>query len=683
MLNLLTREASFERGGEDSNGDYTVNLAMASEMPYERWFGIEVLQVSDKSVRLDRLNDSAAVLFNHDWDRLLGVHVKGTTKAGSDKVLRGQVRLQGSTQEGRDAIALVKSGILTKSSVGYRVHSLVEKTKTKSGEPLERTISGATFERICGDLQARGMQSHEHFTRELDAVAGHIDRAADELPTYIVIDWEPHENSLVTVPADPTVGVGRSARALEPPQPLPAPSATRSQRMDDTANSASANADANVTLVRGEAPKSPSGVELNAMRSRAIENICKANQIDDGIRNLWISSGASLESVSDELLRIMEDRGKSRPTSVAKLDLTANETNQFSITRAIAACADGNWSKAGFEAECSREIASRLQKVPDPKKFYIPYDVQHRTIDGRAINSQQRALAGVGNAPRLQTRDVTVGTTTAGGFLVQSVNQSFIELLRNRSVAFRMGARPLSGLVGNVNIPKQSAAATAYWLSTEATAITESQQTFGQLAFAPKTVGGYTEISRLLLLQSSPDIEGIVNSDLAAIIGLAVDTGVLSGSGAAGQPTGISNTAGIGTATGQTSIAYAGMLSYQTQVANANVMPANGGYVTTPTVAALLMQRVKFASTATPLWDGNMWDANACGFPGMASNQIAAGTMYFGDWSQVIVAEWGVLEVEVNPYANFQAGIIGVRAMMTVDVGLRYPAAFSLGSTIT
>jgi HK97 family phage major capsid protein len=71
------------------------------------------------------------------------------------------------------------------------------------------------------------------------------------------------------------------------------------------------------------------------------------------------------------------------------------------------------------------------------------------------------------------------------------------------------------------------------------------------------------------------------------------------------------------------------------------------------------------------------------GFPSLASNQMAAGTMLFGDWAQVVVGEWGTLEVEVHPYANFQAGIIGIRAIVSMDCGLRYPAAFSYATTIT
>jgi HK97 family phage major capsid protein len=163
---------------------------------------------------------------------------------------------------------------------------------------------------------------------------------------------------------------------------------------------------------------------------------------------------------------------------------------------------------------------------------------------------------------------------------------------------------------------------------------------------------------------------------------LAVDAAGLVGTGAGGQPTGINNTAGIGAVTG-TTIGYAGMLEFQTDTATSNALFESAGYVCPPAVAALLMQRVKFASTASPLWDGNVLNGNACGFRAMSSNQLPASNLLFGAFDQVVVGEWGVLEVEVNPYANFAAGIIGVRAFYSTDIGVRYPAAFSLSTNIS
>jgi HK97 family phage major capsid protein len=668
----LHRYHSIERAGRvaAADGDLTVNMAFASDAPYERWWGIEVLDV--KGARLDRLNDGAPLLYNHNWDELRGVHVPGSVKADG-AVLRGQVRITSATQAGRDTIALVESGVLTKASVGYEILKVVEMSTNKAGEPVEREIDGPTFERL---LMQHGVTRDAHgFRRGLDAAAGPIERASDKPVTYKVTDWLPMENSLVTVPADASVGVGRGAELAQPvPQPA-APAALEERSNVDATNNAAGGANPDTSAQRaGSLPAQPNGtsgnraMELENERRRGIANLCKANGIDDNIRDHWLGTGLSIAAISDDLLQIMQQRGEKNPQSSAKLGLGEGETKRYSLMAAIRAVADKNWTNAGFELECSRAIAQRLNTVTDPNKFYVPFEVQQRALPARRGASAQR--------------DLTAGTTTAGGFLVATENVSFIDQLRNRSVAYRMGSRRLAGLVGNVTVPRQTAAATAYWLNTEASSITESQQTFGQMSMSPKTVGAYTEISRQLMLQSSPDAEAIVTADLGAVAGLAIDIGVLRGSGASGEPTGIINTAGIGSVSG-TSMAYAGILEFQTDVATANIMPNQGGYVTTPAVAALLMQRVKFTSTASPLWEGSVFDGTMSGYPAMSSNQMQAATMLYGDWDQVVIGEWGVLQVEVNPYANFQAGIIGVRALVSVDVGLRYAAAFSLATSIT
>jgi HK97 family phage major capsid protein len=652
-----------------SNDDRKRALSFSSQnVAVQRWFGNEILDHSPKSVRMDFMaSGNAPLLMHHDMRQQVGVIDAASIKNG---VGHATARF-GRTGAASDALQNVDDGIYRNTSVGYRVHEMVLES-SKNGED-----------------------------------------------TYRITDWEPYEASLVGVPADSTVGVGRNTEPIGAGPPgntniadpearitrassLLAVAATSTETlMTESTNAAagtSAGTQATAVAAAGtEATRAaevrvtthpgPTGMELEQMRIAAIRNLCKANNFDKAQETRWISSGMPFDKASDEMLQIMEARGKSNPTtSVANLGLSENETQRFSVIRAIKAIADKDWSKAGFEAECSREISQRLNKNPDSQKFYVPYDVQRRAISPNALAARQRALNLQGMSP-LQTRADVVGTLGSGGYLVETTNVGFIELLRNRSVAFRLGARALSGLVGNVNVPKQTGAASAFWTTSETNQITENEQTFGQMSLTPKTVGAYTEISRLLLLQSSPDVEGIVNADLAAVTALAVDTGALSGPGTGGQPLGITNTTGVGTASGMTTIAYAGQLNFQVAVANANVMPVAGAYATTPTVAALLMQRTRFANTATPLWDGNLWDANGplgcAGFPGMSSKQIAAGTMLFGDWNSLIVAEWGVLEIEVNPYANFQAGIIGIRALMTCDIGLRYPGAFCVGSSIT
>lgn len=616
--------------------DRTRKLSFSSEQAIvPRWFGGEILDHDPRAVRTDFLNSGRApLLLNHDTSQQpIGVIESGSVRIGKDKIGRAQARF-GKTGSAVDALTNVDDGILANTSVGYRVHEM------------------------------------------------RFDSEKDGEENYRVVDWEPHEVSLVGVPADRSVGIGRGDDEAD--------LTTRSTRMSEVNGAAAAQA-AGDEAAREAARKAEAeriaaergrdgARELEAKRVKMIEDWCRENKLDERLQRQWITSGASVEKVADEALRILAERGKHSSQSAGSLGLSDGEAKQFSVCRAILASASGDWGKAGFEAECSSEIAKRMGKVPDPKRFYVPYEVQRNV---KQVVPQQRITYG---DRKMQQQNLTradiVGTTTAGGYLVETINLSFIELLRNRTAAFRLGATVLSGLVGNVSIPKQTGAATAAWLSTESTQITEVEQTFGQLAFTPHTVGGYTEISRLLLLQSSPDVEGIVNADLAAIIGIAVDAGCINGSGSAGQPHGIVGLAGVGTTTG-TTLGLAGLLSAQGAVGAANVVPVRGGWLTTFTVSALLRARQEFTSTYSPLWYGSVWDAVMLGYPGLASNQCPTGDLLFGDWAQLVVAEWGVLEVEVNPYANFQAGIIGVRAMMTVDVGVRYPAAFYVITSVT
>jgi HK97 family phage major capsid protein/HK97 family phage prohead protease len=611
------REAVFNRASAKEE-DRTVEIAFSSEdAKVQRWFGAEILSHAKGAVNMERFKSGRAnVLVNHDpsdW-----VAVIDSARVDDDKVGRAVVRF-GNSARANEVFRDVREGILTSISVGY------------SRDDMKLT------------------------------------KESDDGDEYTVTRWTPFEASLVTIPADTNVGVGRAAETLH----QPAKSAELKERQMEAGTNAPAGGAADVGVM--DQPNKVNPVEIEKMRRRGIENLCKANKLDDLTRDHWIASGTTMDRVAEEMLGIMEERGRENPQSASKLGLTKKEIKQFSLCRAIDACGTKDWLRAGFEAECSTEIAKRLGRLEaDRNRFFVPLEIQQRA-DRTPVEDL---------AYQLMKRDLTVASGAGGGFLVETANVGFIELLRNRSVLMNMGARRLTGLVGNVSIPKQTVAATAVWLANEASTITESQQTFAQVALVPKTVGGYTEISRLLLLQSDPSAEGLVKSDLAAVVSLAVDLAGLNGSGAAGQPTGIISTAGIGGVTG-TSIAYAGIIEFQTDTATGNALFDASGYVTTPAVAGLLKQRVKFTSTASPIWDGKLMDANVDGYRGMASNQVPTANILFGDFSQVIIAEWGTLEIEVNPFANFQSGIVGVRAIYSIDIGVRYPAAFSLATSVT
>lgn len=495
--------------------------------------------------------------------------------------------------------------------------------------------------------------------------------------------WRPIEASVVGIGADRNIGIGRSNKTTSVsttavPAKLKEPSmADETAAAGDNADqTATRSAEVRVEVGRQELDKN-FAAELERKRQQAIRNLATANSVGDDTVQAWISRGMSLDQVADDILAIHKERGKTTPRSISALGISEREAGQYSLCRAILAARDNDWRKAGFELECHRAIADKTDKPQQSHTFYIPLEVQRRQS---SVNYAQ--LAERHNQPQWMQRDLNTASLGAGGALVQTSVMGFDEMLRNLSFAFRMGATRLTGLRDNVTIPRQSAAATAEWLTSETSAATESQPTFVQLAMTPKTVSAYTELSRKLLMQSSIDVEGLVNADLAAVAALAVDVAVISGTGASGQPLGIDNVTGVGTVSGS-SLGLAGLLETQTDLATANVMPMRGGYVTTPAVAALMIAEVLYANTASPAWIGNVWNGTMMGYPAMSTNQVAAATMYFGAWENCVVGEWGVLEVDTNPYANFGAGIIGVRAMYSVDVGIRRPAAFTIASSIT
>lgn len=484
----------------------------------------------------------------------------------------------------------------------------------------------------------------------------------DDKDTYRVSDWEPYEISLVSVPADTASGVGRSADGDQSPVvPAPTPTQTRSSK-ETTMTTATAEPVAASAPVAAPALTSADVRAQVTAERKLVQEMHAIGQQFARFNGVALANEAIEKGQTVDQLRglIMNNMTAEQTTQVTNLDLSANDTRKFSVFKAIRALADKSWKGAEFELECHTEILKRT-KLPEAVHggFFMPMDVQKR--------------------------DLTVGTANAGGNLVATDLQasSFIDLLRARSLLAQLGATMLPGLVGNVSVPKLTGAATAYWLSNEATAITESQQTFGQLALAPKTLGAYTELSRQLMLQSTPAAEQMVMNDLAKVLALAIDLAGFEGSGASGQPTGISNTAGIGSVTG-TSLALAGIIEFQTDVAAANALATSSAYVTTPTVAGLLKGRARISSTDSKcLWEGNIIDGEVDGYRGATTTQLTAASMIFGDFSQVVIAEWGMLEIALNQYANFPAAITGIRAIQSVDVGVRQAAAFSRSTSIT
>lgn len=560
----------------------TAFIAVSSESPVGRSYGDEILDHAEGSIDLDFLRSGRApLLLDHDPEKQIGV-IESVSLDG-DRVLRAKVRF-GRSALAEEVFQDVVDGIRGNISVGYRVHKMEK----------DNTVKNA----------------------------------------YRVKSWSPMEVSVVSIPADPSVGVGRSAVASEI-EPKVEPSFKKDNSMSEV----------NIDAVRAEATKLAAENAAEIVKLGQRHN--KADLAGEAIR-----AGKSIDQFRGELLEVIGNQ----PLDNKEIGLSKKERQDFSVVRAIRALANPSdraaQEGARFEFEASAAAARAYGTTA--QGLMIPADV-------------------LGNWKRdLNTSDDNeiVATNLMAG--------DFIDVLRNSSSVMQAGARMMPGLVGNVAIPKKTAAASAGWISTEGGAASESEPTFGTVSLTPKTVGAFSDMTRQLILQSTPSIEALVRDDLTQALALAIDAGALKGAGTSGAPTGIYSTSGINADTfaGATPT-WAEIVGLETLVAEDNALMGNLSYIAPASLYGTLKTTAKATNQAIFAVDN---DGTMNGYRTIVSNQATAGYLLFGNFSDLLIGMWGGLDLTVDPYTASTSGTIRVVALQSVDVAVRHAVSFALGT---
>lgn len=550
----VTRADAMEARVE-SVDDRRVSMSISSEMPVGRSYGEEVLDHNPESIDLSFLNSGRApLLMDHDPERQIGV-IESVSLDGSARKLRATVRFGKSALASEvygDVADLIRGNV----SIGYSIAKMVKENDGR---------------------------------------------------TYRATNWRPVEVSIVSIPADVSVGVGRSAE-IE----------ATSEAVVETSQITETSVEAQTEVAEAESRK-----ETKMENSATVAT---------------------------------ESRAYDAPIQ-AEVGLTKKEVRQFSFVKAINALANPQDKRAWADAAFEREVSEAAQKTygRSAQGIYVPNEV---------VKAQ---------------RDLTVGTNSAGGFTVATdlMASSFIEMLRNRSVVQRAGATVMNGLTGNVAIPKQSGAATAYWVA-ESGAPTESQQTLAQVTMSPKTVGAYTDFSRKLMLQSSLDIENMVRRDLASVIALAIDAAALYGTGSNNQPTGIKLQSGVNTKDfAATNPTFAELVGMESEIATDNADIGTMTYLFNPAQRGALKTTEKSSTSAGQF----VWEAGNTvnGYRTEVSNQVTAGDVFFGNFADLLIGFWSGLDLTVDPYSNSTSGTMRVVALQDVDIAVRNAVSFCYG----
>ncbi len=597
----IFREVTFARSAINADAR-TVELACSSEEPYERWFGDEILDHNKESIRLGRLENNAPLLLDHDARQVIGV-IEGVN-LGGDKKLRATVRF-GKGPLADEIFNDVVDGIRSKVSIGYFVHKMA----------LEE-------------------QSKEH-------------------DSYRVTEWEPFEVSIVAIPADDTVGVGRKHEPVNPQM-------KRTETMEAVKTTESPAA-VDVAAIQTKAREDARKAELD--RITQLEAIGQKFEKFGGqeLARKAINEGQTVDQLNMALLERINTNAK-KPTATGEIGLTEKEVRQFSFLRAAHALANPGDPRsreaAAFEFEVSNAAQKESGKVS--RGIMIPVDVLRAGATAK--------------------RDMTVGSNTGGGFTVATElqAQSFIELLRNKLAIAQMGATVLNGLQGNIAIPRQTGGATAYWVA-ESGAPTESTSAVDQVTMSPKTVGAYTDVSRKLLLQSSIDVENMVRNDIARVLALEIDRVALYGLGSSNQPQGLKTLSGLNTVNlAAATPTFAELIEMETKVATGNADVATMKYLTNALGRGLLKGAPKVSGQPVYIWEDDMVN----GYGAYVSNQVETASstdpdFWFGNWAELLIGFWSGLDLMVDPYTQATSGTIRLIGLQDTDVACRHAVSFT------
>ena len=574
----------------EEKDDRRVEMSVSSELEVERSFGREMIVHTEQTLDLNFLRSGhAPLLLDHDPERQIGV-IESVNLDGSARRLRATVRF------GRGTLASevyqdVVDGIRSNVSIGYKVRKM--------------------------------------------------ERDKDDQGLFRVIDAEIMEVSIVSLPADPSVGVGRSVEVSDTATIKPIEKEVPIMEQENHID---------LDQVRAEAAAERSK-EVNEMLGLA----AKHNQrsfADDAIRQ-----GMTLAQFRGALL----DKIADKPLDVADVELTPKEERQYSLINAIRSAQTGRFD--GFEREVSEELAKRYGK--EPRGFYVPQSIFKR--------------------------DLTVGTDSAGGFLkpTDHLGGEFIDALRANLVTSSLGARMMQGLKGDVAIPALNAKTAVGFVAENNAPGSEGAPTFRQVTMSPKTLVQYVDISRKLSMQSDPSVEQVIRDDLTRQFAAKIDEVAIEGGGS-NEPTGITQTSGIGSVaigTNGGAITYAALVDLEKEVAIDNALGGSLAYLTNPKVIGEMRQTSRQASGV----EGNfiLNDSNTVLGYNVASttlvpSDLTKGTssgvcsaVIFGNFNDLMIGMFGGLDVLVDPYTGSSTGATRIAMYQDVDVAVRHAESFA------
>ncbi|HFK1201250.1 phage major capsid protein [Klebsiella quasipneumoniae] len=610
----------------------TIEVAFATETPVCRVLEgeqyNEILLCDESSVDRTRINNKGAVLFNHDRDKLLGV--VESTSIDADRVCRATLRIS-NVGLGNTMWSMIQEGILSHISVGYNINDY----RIEAGNNI------------------------------------------------VVTRWEPSEISLVTVPADIHAGIGRSAgRDDDFAEEL------EEAHEDDSLNSS------NETSEEERLMEEQEGMEETRLDNELYdikETLEVDNDENGGVANIELSDGELEEMLSKrpDLLAKLQNKGEEPET------LNSNDPVETEDTRTDSN-ADGEAIHQEDEAEQERkreltsigsvlnvDVSEAIAKGISVSDFKRTLNTNIKTPNVKDNKMEKSVINGLIRqaaegkpfegarieVPVNQLRATSTAPATGGALVKEVYVDSYIDVLRANSVFAQLPIQTFSGLEGegNLVLPKLSSDFTAMFdFIDEGADSPLVDANFEKLVLKPKTFSGSVPITRTLI-KSADTAERYVQDAMVRGAGLKLEKEILAQ---------IVTAAPSKTLTA--AITQADVQAALGQLAAANVRIDNVVAIVHPSTAAVLRSTLVGSNTAAKyMIEGYRFEAYLCdSVRVIESTQVAAGSIIFGDFSNVVLASWGGLTVDRDDTTLRASQGIVLRTFAFIDHSISHEEAF-------
>ncbi|HCL8835061.1 TPA: phage major capsid protein [Escherichia coli] len=645
---------------EGHNDQYEFEIAFSSTLPYQRQFWDEqnqemvvldeILVHTPEAVDLSRLNNNAPLLFNHIFDNHIGVVCNARIDA--DNVGRALVKFSKHGTLANDIRNKVIEGTMEKISVGYDIKEY------------------------------------------------HIDYTKGQL---IVTKWAPFEISFVTVPADDSVGLNRSLNTITVNL-----GAKRDMTKEQIEEIKEEQESAQVEETPVEENKEP---EVEETQERQVEENKEDENLEDG------KDAEHPESVDDDSSTVREteevkEEREAAPVEEEKTEEVAERSEEDELEiREIArelniddselarALAIKDMTPEAFRTKALNNITNAQrnnEQIKDSKmeKTFDLNNVIRSLVDGAALGANeaeysamaagaamQRGRAARGGSvfvPAAALRAAADGNTKTTLTAVTDeklLTESYIEMLLPASCLGRLGVTVLSGLNSPIAVPKMTASSVeAFGFVDENGSAPESKATFENVKMAPKTFAGGNPISRQSL-KTVPNIATLITDHINKAVRIKLEQLILSDKDNTRGPKGlVKQLVDGGRVTKKAAFSYKDFLKEIAALTDAGVPAQSIKFAMSGATAAELESTLKDNGVSGYIIE----NGKLAGYDVVTSGVIPADHIVLGDFSGIMIGEWGGLELDMDDTTYRAQSAIVPRIWVDLDFTVVQPEALKV-----